>query len=343
MVRVRSLCGLGVAAGFLISQTPAIADTYKVIVSGKVTMEDGSPPPFTVGIEQVCSDLQGSAPGPITNKKGEFIWTMEIDAFRSRTCWIRATHAGYVSTSQDISGINQTSHDTTHTLPPLILSKKVPEPYAIVVSSDNIPFKAKGPFSAAMKALDTPDFAQAGSQLEAAVKASPKFAEGCHALGVVDERLNKNSEARDAYEHSLKANPKFLQPYVTLARLCLKTKDWDCAAQTAAEGIKVDVKHLYPELYIHQAVAQYEKKDLNSAEASVQQGIQLDPYHHLPRAEYVLGRILEAKGDTAGAKEHMANYLKLEPAPPDLDLVKGHIENLGKPEAAAVDPALEVL
>lgn len=340
MLPVRALSGLCLCFSFV---TVGSADTYKVIVTGKVTMEDGSVPPFTVGIERVCSDLQGSAPGPITDKKGVFIWNMEMDPFNSRACWLRATHEGYLSTSLDISGINTTSHDTTHTLPPLVLSKKVPDPYSIVARSDDIPFHAKTPFDAAMKALDTPDYAEAASKFEAAVKASPKFVEAWHALGVVDERLNKPAEARDAYEHAIKANPKFVRVYITLARLCLKTKDWACTTKAAAEGLKQDPKHIYPELYIHQAVAEYELKDLNSAQASIQEAITLDPLHHFPREEYVLGRILEAKGDANGAKEHMANYLKLDPAPPDVDLVKSHLDNLGKPEAAAVDPPLEVL
>jgi hypothetical protein len=33
----------------------------------------------------------------------------------------------------------------------------------------------------------------------------------------------------------------------------------------------------------------------------------------------------------------------LDRAPPDLDLIKQHLDNLGKPEAATVDPPLEVL
>ena len=335
-----AFCGL---APLLIGLCPVYADTYHVIVSGKVTMEDGSAPPFTVGIERVCSDLQGSAPGPITNKKGEFVWNMEMNPFLTRSCWIRATHEGFISTSLDISGINTTSHDTTHTLPPLVISKKLPDPYSIIVASENIPFRARSSYDKAMKALDQPNYAEAASQLEASVQASPKFTEAWHALGVIDERLNKMAEARDAYEHAIKSNNKFVRVYITLARLCLKTKDWDCASKAAADGEKVDLKHLYPELYLHQAVAQYERKDLAAAEASVQEAIRLDPLHHLPREEYVLGRILEAKGDAGAAREHMNNYLKLDPAPPDLDLLKGHLENLGKPEAASVDPSLEVL
>jgi len=75
----------------------------------------------------------------------------------------------------------------------------------------------------------------------------------------------------------------------------------------------------------------------------VQEAIRADPEKKRPRAEYVLGRILEAKGDLAGAKEHMTNYLKMDPAPPDIDLVRGHIEYLGRPQATDVDPALEPL
>lgn len=331
MLPVRLFSGLFLATTFFTFTNPALGDTYQVIVMGKVTMEDGSPPPFTVGIERVCSDVQGSGPGPITNKKGEYLWHMELDAFRSRACWIQATHAGYNSTHQDISGINATSHDPTYTVPPLVIFKKVPDAFAISIPSDNIPSRAKSPFDAAMKSLDAPNFEQAASQLSAAVKASPKFAEGWHALGVVDERLQKPADAREAYEQALKANPKFLQPYVTLAALCLKTRDWDCAAQTAAEGLKADTKHLYPELYIHQAEAQYEHKDLSGAESSVQQAIQLDPAHHHPREEYVLGLILEAKGDSGAAKEHIEKYLQLEPNAPDIDVVRERLRNLGKP------------
>jgi tetratricopeptide (TPR) repeat protein len=160
---------------------------------------------------------------------------------------------------------------------------------------------------------------------------------------VVDERLKKQPEARAAYEHAIESAPKLLPPYVTLVRLCIKMKDWDGAEKAAATLIKADPKHTYPEVYLHRAVAQYGLKDYNGAEASVQEAIQMDAGHARPRAEYVLGRILEAKGDTNGAKQHMAKYLQLDPAPADVDLVRGHLDLIGKPEAADVDPALEPL
>jgi tetratricopeptide (TPR) repeat protein len=254
---------------------------------------------------------------------------------------IRASHAGYTSSEVQVSGV-----DTTHTtleLPPITIRGSVADPDTINFSENGIPGRAKSDFTAARKALDGRDSAGAASHLEAVVAAAPKFAQAWHGLGVIDESLNKTAEARAAYEHAIASDPKMLPAYVMLARLCIKTKDWSCAAKTSEAAIKVDTKHLYPEIYLHQAVARYELKDLNGAQESVQEAMRLDPKYRRPRAEYVLGRILEAKGDIAGAKEHMAKYLTLEPAPQDIDLVRGHIQNLGKPEASDVDPELEPL
>ena len=343
MLSRRVLAGSGfLAASFLLTDSAA-GDTYQVIVTGKVTLEDGSAPPFTAGVERVCSDLQGSTPGPITNKKGEFLWKIEFDPFNTRVCWIQATYPGYVSTRHEFTGINATSHDPTYKLPPLVLSRAVPDPYTIRASEDDLPGKAKTPLRAAMKAVDAGNTAEAGSQLEIAVAAAPKSAQLWHALGIVDERLDKPAEARKAYERALAADPKLLPAYVTLTRVCLKTKDWQSASQTADALIKADSKHVYPEIYLHRAVALYGLKDLAGAEASAREAIRLDPPHKRPREEYVLGRILEAKGDLAGAREHISKYLELEPAPIDGDLVRGHLENLGKPEGKDIEPALEVL
>jgi len=317
---------------------PAAAENYPLIVKGKVTMADGSPPPFTAGIERVCSDAAGSAPGPITDKKGEYLWRMDVDPLRSRACFIRATHPGYTSSTIDISALNGYTNTVT-TLDTLVLSGRTSDPYSIVSNDANIPSKAGGPWKAAMKALDTSNFPEAATQMQAAVAAAPKFAIGWHALGVVQERLDKMSDARTAYEHAIEADPKMFAAYLTLTRLCLKTKDYQCAAKTSDALIKVDSKKTVPEVHLHLAVARYGLKDLDGASASAQEAIQ----RKIPRAEYVLGRILEAKGNAAGAREHMTKYLDLDKNAPDAELIRTHIQNIGKADAAGAEPELEQL
>jgi predicted Zn-dependent protease len=327
----------------LVATGTAMADTYPVILTGTVTMQDGSPPPFIVSIERLCSDFQSNTPGPLTNKKGEWIWRLEIDPFSVRYCVFEASHPGYKSTKIDASNLNLNSRDTTLKLPPLVLMGASIDPYSIRTSGDNMPGRARGPFDKAMKALDAHKFDEAVTQLQAVTSGSPKFAEGWHALGVVEEKTGKSAEARDAYTHAIEADPKELSSYVTLTRLCIKTKEWQCALQTADNLIKEDPKKTYPEIYLHKAVAQYELKDLAGAEESAQEAIRLDPKNTNPREEYVLGRILEAKGDLKAAREHMSKYLELEATSPDAEIVQGHMLGLGKPENAGVEPVLEPL
>src|SRR5450631_173635 len=158
MISKRVSFGIFVAAASVFFTELASANTYQIILHGKVVMPDGSPPPIILGIERVCSDSQGSAPGPVTNKKGEYIWKMEIDPLETRDCHIRATHAGYTSTRVEVSGL-----DTTRTaleLPPLIVNASVPDPGAIIVSESTIPGRVRKDWDGAMKAIDVPNMAE---------------------------------------------------------------------------------------------------------------------------------------------------------------------------------------
>jgi Tfp pilus assembly protein PilF len=343
MIRTSALAFVGMATAIFCAGQVTITDYYQISVTGTVTMEDGSPPPFSVGIERVCSDPHGDQPGPVTNKKGEWIWRMNFDAFDPRSCSVRASHPGYTSSIVETSNINLALHETTAKLPPIVLSGAVLDPYTIHSTADNMPPHTKGPFEKAMKDLDAKKYDDAIVLLKEVVATAPKYGDGWHALGVVYDKLDRKTEARDAYTHAIEADPKQLPSYVALTRLCIKKKDWQCALTNADGEIRSDTKHFYPEIYIHRAVAQYELKDLPSAEASAQEAIRLDTNHKWPRAEYVLGRILEAKGDINGAREHMQKNLELQPTAKDAEEVQAHMLGLGKPEKAAVEPELEPL
>ena len=334
---MRALLGTCLVASLFLAVHPATAEVYPMIVKGKVTMADGSPPPFSAAVEKVCTDLQGSAPGPLTNKKGEYTWRMDVDPFNSRKCVLRASHPGYQSTSIDISALDGATA-TVANMEPLVLTNSAPNPYTIITGDAGVPSKAGPGWKAAMKAVDERNLPEAAVQLTAAVAAAPKFALGWHALGVVQENVGKMAEARDAYQHAVEADPKMFAAYVLLTRLSLKAKDWDGAAKTADSLIKADSKKTYTEIYLHQAVARYQLKDLDGAAASAQEAIKLK----VSRAEYVLGRILEAKGDAAGAREHMSKYLEEDKSAPDADAIRKHIENIGKP-AVGSEPDLELL
>jgi tetratricopeptide (TPR) repeat protein len=339
MTRTKLLTAFCLAAGLV------KADVYPVIIIGHVKMEDGAAPPFVVSIQRECSDQFGDAPGPLTDKKGQWVWRLDIDLYAQRSCFFLAHHDGYTSTRIDASNINKNYLDKTVYVPDIVMSPSIPDPYTIHTSGDNFPGKSRGPFLKAMKALDAHNMDEAIKDLQEAVNGAPKFADGWHALGVVYEKSGKRPEARDAYNKAIDADPKNLQSYVNLARLCLQIRDWQCAADAAEREIRTDTKRLYPEIYLHEAAARFELKDLAGAEKSADELIRLDPKStKYPRIEYVLGRISEAKGDINGAREHMMKYLSLDAVSKDAEQVQAHMLTLGKTDGAKVDPPdLELL
>jgi cytochrome c-type biogenesis protein CcmH/NrfG len=325
-------------AGLFCFNAPANADTYQLILQGKVTMADGSPPPQSVGIERVCSDTFGSAPGPITDKKtGAWVWHMEVDPMLTRQCSLRATLKGYTSTQISISSLNSYSDPN---LPPLVLTAAGGDPNTLTLSNDNIPSKAAPAWKAAVKALDSQNLSEVSHQLEIAVEAAPKFTQGWNTLGLVDEKQNRFPRAREAFQHAIESDPKNIAPYLSVTRVCIKAKDWDGALKAADALIKADTKKMFPDVYLHEAVAKYWLKDYDGAQASAEKAIAQDKVHH--RSEYVLGRILEAKGDSAGAIAHITKYIELDPSSSDAEQVVAHLSALQKPGLTAVEPDLEV-
>ncbi len=343
MNSTRIVLGVSLIGGLLCFVPPASADVVEGILRGSVVMRDGSVPPFTVGIQRICSDEYGSKPGPLTDKKGEYIWRLDFDPFFTRKCYLVASKDGYDSTHIDISAVNPVM-DHNVKLAPLVLTSHLADPYAISLESESgIPSKGIKAWNAAMKAIDAHNPEEAMNQLQELVVAAPKSATAWHALGVVYDRQRMLPAARDAYQQAIDADPKMLQSYMTLAQLDIFMKDWDGALKVSDALIKVDKKNAYPEIHLHRAVAQYELKDVAGAQMGVEEVIRKDPKHSIPRAEFVLGRILESKGDLNGAREHITKYLELDPKTPDAAAIKLHLENLGKPDQAQVEPVLELL
>lgn len=331
-------------AGSLTLIPPAAADIFTYIFHGKVVTEDGSAPPKQVGIERVCSDVNGTAPGPLTNKMGEYTWRMDLDSETTRACFLHAILAGYVSSAVEINFNEHSANIVNVTLANIVLTSKTHDPKVLVISNEGVPTKSIKAWKEAMQHLDNNDYAGAAPLIEQALAASPKFTRGWDTLGLVYADMQKFDKAQDAFRQALEVDPKYLPAQVMLDRLCARAADWKCVTKVSADIMKLDAKKAFlAETLMHQAAAQLETKDLAGAEATIQESIDHDPAHQNPRAEYVLGRILEAKGDANGAKQHMTQYLQLAPGAADAAQIRAHIQLIGTASAnAGVQPALEI-
>jgi Tfp pilus assembly protein PilF len=341
MVSTRLFAGACLLASLAVSIQPAAADTYKVILRGSVVMKDGSPPPHSVGIQRICSDSYGDVPGPITDKKtGKFLWQMDVDNLLTRVCRLEATMPGYVSTAIDISDLNGFL-DTAKELPPLVLSLGGADPRTIQEKEDDVPAAARPAWKGLLKALKVSDANTLIAQAKLVIAAAPKFARGWHTLGIAYEVVGKPADAKDAYEHAVELDPKMVLSWVTLSRMDILAKDWQGALKATENAQRLDTKKMYTEIYLHRAAAQYELGQLDAAEASAKQLLKEDPNERKSRGEFVLGVILAAKHDDAGAKEHIARYLTLNPTPQDVDQIKAYLQLLGTPEAGTLNTVLE--
>jgi Tetratricopeptide repeat len=355
MIRTRRLRSIFLTAGAVGLVTIAsrvslhaqevLQDVQTIIMEGNVVMPDGTPPPKSVGIERICSDVNGDAPGPTTDKKGHYTWTQKLAPDVQRDCYMRATLTGFISTRFQLGSMKLadfTAGTNRVQIPDLVLSPKdngAANSVALVDPSV-VPGKARDAYKLASKALDADKVEEGMRQLKIVVAAAPKFADGWSNLGTVYERQRMLMDAKDALQHAIETDPKAPAPYLRLARVANKLGDWDTAAKSEDSLLAID-KRFYAEIYLQQAITRFEKKDLAGAEESIKTLQSMDPAHKQVRGEYVLGRIALAKGDLPAAKEHIANYINLDPAAPDAPRIQALLETLGTGAAAQTDLPLE--
>ena len=284
-----------IAGGVRLHAQEILQDVQTIIMEGNVVMpERSTPPPRSVGIERICSDVNGDAPGPTTDKKGHYTWTQKLAPDVQRSRYMRATLTGFISTRFDLGSMKLadfTAGTNRVQIPDLVLSPKDngAANNVALVDPSVVPGKARDAYKLASKALDADKVDEGLRQLKIVVAAAPKFADGWSNLGSVYERQRMLMDAKDALQHAIKADPKAPAPYLRMARVASKLGDWDTAAQSEDSLLAID-KRFYPEVYLQQAITRFEKKDLARAEESLKTLQSMDSGRKLVRAEYVQGR-----------------------------------------------------
>jgi Ca-activated chloride channel family protein len=303
------------------------------LISGKVVMEDGSPPPKSARIERSCG---GRVPVHVAsaNAKGEFSWTEAGAAWSVNECIWRAVLAGYESTVLDAGTLQN--------------SARVPD-FVLYRQGENVPPEAATRWNRAAQAMNSQRWTDAETDLRALSAQFPQTAPIWTQLGQALARQERLPEARQAYQRAIQAVPWYLPSYHLLAVLDLDAGDYEAASKTVEAGLKKGSSAL---LYLDQAEIRYNRHDA-SAEHSALQAIALDTKHELPRAEYVLGLILSAGEDKLSAVAHLRRFLGAAPNAPEAESARARLRALEAgaqevveepiaPETASANPDLEL-
>jgi len=348
---------------------PPMEMPQPVFLSGKVQMDDGTPPPSSVIIERVCN---GSVrPEGYTNAKGHFSFSLgqnnavladasnsgmsdmggrmggvpsnfgglagsrgQSTAINLMGCEIRANLPGFRSDVISLAGRRPMDNSEVGTI---ILHRmgKV-EGYTFSGTSSYAPRDAKKAYEKGLDAVKKNKLEDAEVSLQKAVDIYPKYAVAWYELGTIYQKQKKLEDAARCYQEALKADGKYVSPYVQLTRLAASTQNWEMTADYSGKLLKLN-PYVSPEMFFYSAVANLNIHKLDIAEEHAREGLKMDSQNRNPRMNQVLGVVLAQKSDFLGAAASMKTYLKLAPNAPDLEQVKKQLEEIEKqlPDAAA--------
>jgi tetratricopeptide (TPR) repeat protein len=197
----------------------------------------------------------------------------------------------------------------------------------VSITAVNAPEAAKKAYGKGVIAMTDEKWPAAQKNFEKALEIDPDYAAAWSNLGEVLKQQSKPMEARAAFEKAVQADPKYIKPYIQLTQLDLAEKRTEDAATIAGRAVALNPQE-FPDLYFYYGVANYNLKHYDLAEQGARRATELDSSHEFPRAELLLGTVLIAKRDRAGALEHLRKYLELSPKGPEAEQVKKTIAAL---------------
>jgi len=342
-----------------------------LFLSGRVMMEDGTPPPDSVVIERVCNGIP--RPEAYTDSRGRFSFQLgqntammadasfgsvvdPLDMGRGQSssafgrtgrgvserdlmgCELRASLPGYRSNIVSLAGRRVMDNPDVGTIVLRRLGNV--EGTTISMTSLQAPKEAKRAYEKGQEALRRKKWEEAQAQFEKAVQGYPNYAVAWFELGMLYERQKRLEQARQAYGEALRADGKFIKPHLQLAQLAAQERKWQEAADTTERILRLNPFD-FPSAYFYHSVANLNLRNLDDAEKSAREALKLDPQHRIPKLEHLLGVILANKADYAGAAEHLKNYIERAPEASDIDTVRKQlveIEKLLAGRAAAQPP-----
>ena len=332
-----------------------------IFLSGKVVMEDGTPPPDQVVIERVCGGV--IRPEGYTDSKGRFSFQLGQNnqvmpdasigsdtggfggmgggnqrmgsmggrgGFNERDligCEIRATLAGFRSDIVNLAGRRTMDNPDLGTIVLRRLGKV--EGFTFSGTSAYAPKDARKAYDKGRELAKKKKLPDAEKELLKAVTTYPKYAAAWFELGLVHQQQNKIEEARNAYNESIKADEKFVNPYAQLSRIAIAENKWQEVADNAGRLLKLN-PYFSPEIYFYSAVANLNLQKLDVAEEHAREALKMDEKHRIPKINHVLAVILAQRQDYPGAAENLRDYLKFAPKAEDADNVRKQLAEVEK-------------
>ena len=313
-----------------------------IFLSGRVVLEDGTPPPDQVLVQRTC-DGRGIPQG-YTDTRGHFsfevgrnpsaaldaqnqIFEVQANAnARDLTgCELRVQLPGFYPAARDLSGRRILDSPDVGTL----VLRRLPGVQGSIFSLTTLQARkdARAAFEKGRALGRDKKLDEALKEYEKAIRIAPGFAAAWFEMGLVHQMLSHAADARKAYGEALLADPRFIKPYRQIAFLSFNEQKWEEVVDATDRWIGLDSVS-YPEAYFFNAFANFYLNRLDAAERSAREVVKLDSAGAIPRARYVLGAVLIEKKDYAGAADELRAYVEIAEPGPDVERARQMLTQL---------------
>ena len=341
--------------------TTAPNSTAPIFLSGRVLLDDGTAPPEPAAIERVCpgvtrtegyTDSRGYFAIQLGNEQGVFQDASEENSrpLRSLTtggststssassgtglaigrftnCDIRANLAGY--RSQSISLAGRRGMDSPDIGIIVLHRQGQDEGTTVSMVSLAAPKDARKAFEKGLAATKKNHAAEAEREFRRALELYPKYAAAWTELGRIQVSRNELVDARQSFDQAIRADPKFLEPFMQIALLAMQARKWPELAEITDRAMGLDPFE-YPQIYLFNAAANYNLRNIDAAERSIQAAAKLDTLQQFAEISYLQGLILIQRHNYPAAAERLRNYLKLAPDAADARTARDQLQQLDK-------------
>jgi Tfp pilus assembly protein PilF len=290
--------------------------------SAKLVLEDGTPLPRNPLIELGHSEklyFDCKITGVFLNGTITYLTRWPFDQSADDTCPVRIRLTGYRMTDVALR-----DHLTV-----VLKRENSSEGATVSATSLKVPEDASKAYNKGVRALNDQKWPTAERELQKAVSLYPDYAQAWKDLGEVLQSQGRNTEAEDAFQHALKADPKYLPPYLALAKMNLDSGKNQEASALTTKALALNQGNV-PLLYFYDALASSRLTKMADAERSARTAVEIDTTNQVPRAEYLLGMLLATRGQNKEAVTHLQNYLKRDPKTTDAAKINDLIDRLSK-------------
>ena len=240
-------------------------------------------------------------------------------------CEVRAAAAGMRSSVISLAGRHTLDNPDIGTI--VLTHTERVQGTTISVTTYRAPKAARKAKESAQKLLKKGKADEAQAQLEKAVQIYPQFAEAWFELGLLHEKQKRSAEARQAFDHAIAADERYVSPYIEVAMLAGGESKWQEVADITDRALALDPLD-YPVGYYYNAVANYNLKRYDAAERSALKALRFDPQHRFANLHFILARVLVRKGDLNGAAEELKSYLQYAPQATDAQEARSELTEI---------------